>query len=270
MLHECSNARDFVIGQHSTEELRRAHHRLVDIVRARRPECGWKLSRDDAVSVYVCKEIAGHIRAGWDLARYAEDRDSVEWLDDFQTQQDVVPLAAAHVLGIPRASALAEDAERAGDWWHAALRWAAIANEASVASCWRRVHKVSEALQGQALQHVKPDADCKALDKQRLEMKVIIEILQRWDPADQAVYGAQLEPLLQSEAAREMPTLTMRATVSMKLYPAVIAGDFDAVAESCFQMWTIMKPVVEQAESETERALAFCTAFGFTIYFVKH
>ena len=259
------HGRDFVIGQHSTEELRRAHHRLVDILRARRPPCGWKLSREDAVSVYVCKEIAGHIKAGWDLARFAEDRASVEWLDDFPTQQDVVPFAAAHVLGIPRASALAKEAEAAGEWWHASLRWAAIANEARVASESGDQYAKCLKSAGSALQRVEPGAECSALDKQRLEIKVVIEILQRWDPGDQAVYGAQLEPLLQSEAALEMPTLAMRAIVSMKIYPAVVAGDFDTVAESHFQMWKIMKPVVEQAETVawSEFSVAFCTVLGF-------
>eukprot|EP01052_Picozoa_sp_SAG31_P030463 SAG31_NODE_3127_length_4646_cov_6.057620_1_plen_623_part_00 len=263
--------RDFVIGQHSAAELRGAHHRLVDILRARRPAGGWKISRDDPVAVYVCKEIAGHIKEGWDLARYADDRASVVWLDDFPTQQDVVPLAATHVLGITRASALAEEAERVGDWWHAALRWAALANEVKFSVVTESGDQYSKFLKaaGSALHRVRPDIDCSALDKQRLEVKVIIDILQRWDPADQAVYGPQLEPLLQSEAAREMPTLAMKAIIILKVYPAVLGGDFDAVIASYFEVWMTMKPMIVQAESEDEQTMAFMTMFSLYSLFLE-
>ena len=264
--------RDYVVGQHSKEELRRAHHRLVQIIRQERPSSGrgWELGAQaqHAVSVYVCTNIAEHVRGAWDIDRFAEDEEAVKWLDDFPTQQDAVPMAAAHVLGVDRTTTLAEQAEAKGKWWPAALRWTAAGNEARSMGDgnWdgeRYLRCLKSAVR--ALQRIEVDKPhqggaCSQLDKDRLELPVTIDILQFWDPKDQEQYGPRLEALLDgSKAAAEYPDLVFHATLSLKLYPCILGGDWPGVGK---WYWRMAQPWVELAlktDDEAERSRAMCT-----------
>jgi hypothetical protein len=266
--------RDFVIGQHSVEKLRQAHHRMVEIVRGQRPSNGrgWALSRDDHTSVYVCNEISHHIELGWDLARFAEDRAAVRWLNDFTTRQVAVPLAAAHVLGVDRTVALAQLAEAAGELWLASLRWAAAshvvqASSSSVSSytkisCLRSSAAALDRIGGTREQ-------CTELDKSRLSLTVICGISFCWDPKDLPIFVPRMEALMGSEARKESPELLYKATVATKAWPAVVAGEWTGICTQVRRLALMMIEVANRAGDEAEKSKHLCVAHALNVIFFE-
>ena len=118
--------REYVIAQHSEDEMRDAHRRLVDSFRVCRPadfhgRKAWinaKLQQDnDPRSVYVCAAISHHIRAGWESDKGLLE---VESSCLFDTPQDELVVAAAHMMGVERLTTLASQSEAKEDWWSAA------------------------------------------------------------------------------------------------------------------------------------------------------
>eukprot|EP01045_Picozoa_sp_COSAG04_P023187 COSAG04_NODE_2718_length_3687_cov_4.212375_1_plen_857_part_10 len=118
---------DFAVSQHSSDELRKNHRRVVEAFRASRPlnahgrPCYDRMRRDDLKSEYVCNEIAHHLEKGWELEAQSDEFAVTDelattgWLAD--VPQDDMVVSAAQVLGLQRLSALADRAQSAGDWW---------------------------------------------------------------------------------------------------------------------------------------------------------
>eukprot|EP01046_Picozoa_sp_COSAG06_P021714 COSAG06_NODE_1644_length_8819_cov_13.898624_5_plen_1191_part_00 len=112
---------DFAVAQHSSEELRENHRRVVEAFRASRPSDGHgrrkydRMRQDDTKSAYVCNEVSHHLRNGWGVDMEADDLACKGWLSD--VPQDELVASAADVLGMERLANLADRAESAGDWW---------------------------------------------------------------------------------------------------------------------------------------------------------
>ena len=131
---------------------------------------------------------------------------AISWLDDCNdsssTPQDAIPLAAAEYLGTERATQLAQQAEIAGDWWLASLRWSALASVVRI----NVGHHQSVALFkrcASALQKYKPVTSEDQIAKQRIEIPALALILTAWNPDDAPVYGSRLKLLEDCAAAKE-------------------------------------------------------------------
>jgi hypothetical protein len=113
---------DFAVAQHSVEELRAKHCRVVEAFREARPldyhgRRKFTIAmRDDAVCTYVCAEVPYHVTKGW------QDDVAMAWLGD--VPQDAIVLAAGNVMGLEKLSAAAAKADTAGESWLAGRYWA--------------------------------------------------------------------------------------------------------------------------------------------------
>ena len=170
---------DYAQQQFSDSDRQRAHRRMVQIVRERRPAGGWEKLLHDPLSRYVTYEIGFHIENAWDLQSgdWATDTEALSWLDDFDRRQDVVPISTAFVLGLGRTTILARQAEQASQFWKAALRWCAVAEVAHATEAdveeFRRPLLASAA----ALDRMLP-REASSTDKERLELVLMVRILQ--------------------------------------------------------------------------------------------
>ena len=93
-----------------------AQRRLVEALR--------KSNRSKATSTgkYIEQCVRHHIKESYDAA-WGTSQQAINWLEDHVSGvQDVFAVSAASVLPVV---ALAKQAEAAGMWWQAALRWKA-------------------------------------------------------------------------------------------------------------------------------------------------
>jgi hypothetical protein len=118
---------DFAVAQHSADDLRQAHRRVVDAFRAARPvdahgRCMFDMSnREHSLSVYACAEISYHLKNGWQVDMEADDLALSGWLGD--VPQDEIVVAAGITLGLEKLTAVAQRAERDKDLWLAGRYW---------------------------------------------------------------------------------------------------------------------------------------------------
>ena len=152
-----------------------------------------------------------HIHAALQLPEAEAHGIASAWLDDFNEQQDVIPLAVATTLGVQRTSALATQAEQNGLWWSASLRWAAAAYATRYATDQQEKADEKIFLRASAAALAKlrllPQLGgfCPQDSADRLEFSVVCGILRKWDMTDGPEYKPRLERLLQTDAAREDP-----------------------------------------------------------------
>eukprot|EP01046_Picozoa_sp_COSAG06_P043972 COSAG06_NODE_5849_length_3246_cov_5.579600_1_plen_1082_part_11 len=119
---------DFAVAQHTDDQLREGHRRVVEAFRASRPEDVHGRRKFDRVNtfhlltMYVCTESTHHLVKGW-TSDMINDQLAIEgWLGD--VPQDELVVSAGEVLGVEKLSALARRAERASDFWLAGRYWA--------------------------------------------------------------------------------------------------------------------------------------------------
>ena len=213
---------DFVQQQHTAVELRQAHRRMVQLIRERRPKGGY-VEKEDPFSRYVTYELPYHIRESWDLERPDWDTDTqgLSWLDDFPRGQDVVPISTALVLGFERTATLARQAEAAGDFWKASLRWTATAEIAKSTRSSSDEYRQPLLASAAALEKVPPQDD-----KHRLELIVLIRILTMWNPSDYS-YLPRLTPILESHIGSESPEVKFQGIMLAEWWPAIFQGQYD-------------------------------------------
>lgn len=117
---------DFAVAQHTAEELRENHHKVVEAFRTARPADFFgrrkfdKSLTVDPMCAYVCNEIDYHVGQ----AGTADSDTAVAWLQDAPI--DSIVIAAGHATGVKKLLALAEAAESSTDWWLAARYWALL------------------------------------------------------------------------------------------------------------------------------------------------
>jgi hypothetical protein len=192
--------KDYADAQTEAAVSQRAHRRLVDLIRERRPgEYGWDVEYTDGrLSQYVLKFCGHHIGRGW-LEDWAADEAALGWLDDYGVSQDAVPLACAQFLGTARVSQLAQRAERAGEWWSAAVRWSATGLHNRTMTGQAHAIPLLKSCAA-ALARWAPATPQQADAKDRLELLTVVTILLAWDPADVPLYQPRLEPLMETPA----------------------------------------------------------------------
>ena len=105
---------DFAVAQHSTDDLRLNHRRIVDAFREARPadvhgrRMYEKTQKEAPMAAYVSSEISYHIGNGWESDMEHDVLATTEWLCD--VPQDVLVIAAGCTLGVEKLSSLASAA----------------------------------------------------------------------------------------------------------------------------------------------------------------
>eukprot|EP01052_Picozoa_sp_SAG31_P018374 SAG31_NODE_1298_length_8922_cov_18.816956_6_plen_646_part_00 len=118
---------DFVVAQHSKEELCEKHRRVVEAFRAARPVDAHGRrkfairNREDPLCSYVISEIEHHLRHGWKTPMDQDELALTEWLGD--VPQDEIVISAGKVLGMDILKALATKSADADDCWLAGRYW---------------------------------------------------------------------------------------------------------------------------------------------------
>lgn len=119
---------DFVIAQHSDQELRQMHFVAVQAMRSSRPPDAFgrlkfdKTAANDRLSSYVCNEVQHHVSKAWHKQNPGR---MTAWLCD--TPQDEIVLSAGRCVGTTQLSSMAHAAEDRRDWWLAARYWSVVA-----------------------------------------------------------------------------------------------------------------------------------------------
>eukprot|EP01043_Picozoa_sp_COSAG02_P007664 COSAG02_NODE_233_length_27847_cov_20.383055_19_plen_215_part_00 len=180
---------DFVASQHTDEELRQSHRRLVDLLRAARPVDAvskspeWNNAGNTLISRYVRDYCSKHIQHGWN-SDWENDQHAINyWLGD--TPQDDIVRSAGRFLGYEKLLQLVEKANDDGRKFDVA-KLAANAGRCALTDGHdipakleierRAMDALGELAAGEASEH--------RADEERLELEVLVQLLSKFDPVD--------------------------------------------------------------------------------------
>lgn len=181
-------------------------------------------------------------------------------------------LVAAQVLGTQRSAQLARAAEDKKDFWSAALRWSATAFTHMHGTSIDRLGSREALIQSsQALDRIPENGvsgKCTKEDRERLELTVLIQILQLWDPADLATYGPRMSELTSRKTAQKYPEILLNACMMLEWYPAIATGQFRQVGIASAKMIQIMAKAAASLPSAAECTQMECYGYiGATLFF---
>jgi hypothetical protein len=230
---------DFCIGQHSGEELREAHRRLVNTFRDRRPTHvfgrpgtrGWDSSIEDRRSRYVVQHCYHHIRE----ACGEGGAEIISWLDDFTMLQDIIPVATASILGPVKCSQLAQQAESDGDWWKAALRWSASALHKGKESVSKSTPLLKSCMA--ALAEAQPIGQAERENYGILEFFACQKLLLAWDTTDMATYQPRMLSLIESGICDQDPCAGFVGRFLTVVYSGFATLDKVQWAKACLRQY---------------------------------
>jgi hypothetical protein len=233
--------REFVIAQHSEDEIRDAHRRLVNSLRACRPtdfhgRKAWNNSKhqqeSDPRSAYVCASISHHVTAGWESDKDSLGAESSCLLD---TPQDELTVAAARMMGVEPLTTLASQSEVKEDWWAAAklrsLCLIAMSVHATDAS--HEPHKQTLA----ACKLAEPRTESEAVDLGDMELACWAAIAMAFDFAHVFANLEEAMRAASSDAGKRNPAAA--ATISLTQgFPLGMAGDLKGMMEANWKIYT--------------------------------
>eukprot|EP01051_Picozoa_sp_SAG22_P005169 SAG22_NODE_300_length_12752_cov_3.102426_1_plen_653_part_10 len=241
---------DFVVAQHSEEELREKHRQVVEAFRACRPMNSFGVREwergdlgEDSICRYIGNEVAHHVRGALP-ADPLNDAVVAGWLGD--TPQDAITVATAEVLGWKAGMQLARQADEQQDWWSAARRWSLagmVVNEMSecdeyLPNCSTRRENAMELWRyamtslAQMDESMLPVAAAVRAEKDALELGTIFRIFGDKFPADIAAYTPQAVRACKTEAAAIKALDTSMVIACTDCFPAFFAPDVPGVAKS--------------------------------------
>lgn len=187
---------DFVVSQHSGDELRNSHRRLVDLLRAERPldavshQMEWNNVGNTPTSRYVRDYCSQHMQLGWNSDRESDEYAIKQWL--LETPQDDIVKSAGSILGYEMLSRLSKKLEETGSTT-AAEKFDVAKLSATAGRCAKReglepsvILEVSRKAMDTLgeLADVCKEGDASYDDQERLELEVLVQILALSDPAD--------------------------------------------------------------------------------------
>ena len=247
---------DYVQKELTGEAYKAAQRRLVELLR--------KSDRSSATPTgkYTQSCVRHHIKESH-TAAWEKSPQALCWLDDHVSGvQDAVASSAASILP---AEVLAKEAEAAGTWWQAALRWKALgrmkAEEAgNFNSGTEYVKKAVNASAKVIIVELNSsqeigDAAVAQFNLDIFDVGGLNHILKSWVPKDTAAYGERYQKVLATKAGRSQPLLAYGATMSIEWFPAILSGSEQAYADS---NWTLSKMILDLCD-ETADAYALAT-----------
>jgi hypothetical protein len=118
----------FVVGQQNSDKMRAMHRKIVEAMRAARPEIpgrhglpGWSRQDRREISRYVNKNVLTHIAVATQGAAEVDATAMVRvWLEDYPV--DAISFGTFKLLGKAKVAALALEDEAAGRWWQACIK----------------------------------------------------------------------------------------------------------------------------------------------------
>ena len=242
---------DFVVSQHTEEQLREKHRAVVQAFRKCRPTNAHGIGewdRDspgtDFFTRYVRHEVIHHVRGGWQ-ADALRDRLAIdEWLGD--TPQDAITVAAAEVAGWKMVMELAEAADEKQDWWTAArywslsgiVAWVGVEQHELLPDCTTaravtlHLWRCAMASLNRLDQSMTPVGPAIRAEKDALEVGLIFKIFGEKDPADVALLTPQAKRILTTEAATVHALDTAMIIGCIECFPAFFAPDMMGICRA--------------------------------------
>ena len=189
---------DYVQKELAGDSFKAAQRNLVESLRKA------DRSTSTATGKYIQNCVRHHIQTSHDDA-WAKSEQAMHWLEDHvKGVQDVFALSTASLLP---AEALAKEAEEAGKWWKAALRWNAaglmkrteLGNHGAVTQYFVSAIVASEKAVPNQASHDDPTAEgFTQFDLDSFDLYGLNSVFKAWDPASRN----HQEPLLDQESAR--------------------------------------------------------------------
>jgi hypothetical protein len=217
---------------------------------------------------YAEQNIGHHISCAYDEG-WSTSAQALSWLEDHVGgTADGVSLETGKLLPTKQ---LAEEAEAAGMWWSAALRWGVSARIDSLVSggqvfglpSERRAMEATEkAATGESGEKVVK------LDRDTFYLRGLVFILSSFDQQD-IHYGPKLVAMIGSEAARAEPLTGYSATIYTEFYPHLVEGcDYVPMAKAGHKACTNLgKEAFDPLNEMTDHVRDLCKvasrAWGF-------
>eukprot|EP01046_Picozoa_sp_COSAG06_P056680 COSAG06_NODE_10801_length_1613_cov_8.605020_1_plen_278_part_10 len=244
---------DFTVAQHTDDQLREGHRRVVEAFRASRPEdVHGRRKYDsaggnrDSIARFVCAEALHHVsNAGLDRSS------SVEWLRD--VPQDELVLFAAISLGNEELFSIAAEAEKAEDWWLAARYWS-IVRELTFQHSGQGAASTYAQKCLVAIEHMSDGSDVEARDDLRLVQYSCIA--QAFDLPTLCQRLDDFEATLSTQAALRAPSTAF--SMGMLLNVAYLAspewtGDMTRLCNKVKEVNTIVRTAAKSDPDPHER-----------------
>lgn len=243
---------DYVQKELAGQEYQAAQRQLVEGLRK------GDRSTSTATGRYIQQNVPHHIKESFDVA-WERSEQAISWLEDHVGGvQGVISTAAASVLP---GEALAKEAEAAGMWWQAALRWNALglfkAKEGGAfvdgTECFKlAVDASAKASVDLVTNSVSTDASFTQAELDMFDVNGINSILKAWDPVEIAKYGERYRKTLATEAGRKAPLLRYSAAMQLGWFPALMSGSMQASANAFWEVIQLVLDFCDPQNTATE------------------
>ena len=260
---------DYVGKQFEGDAYKSAQRRLVDLLRA------GDRSSLSAHGKYVQRNARHHVTEAYGNDEvWANGQQAICWLEDHvKGVQDVIATTTASILP---AETLAKEAEAAGMFWKASLRWNALAQQkmSSTTTILEYSRFLKNALRTSQRVLIANDESnheggahsaqsCTQDDLDLFVLQAVAILLTEWDPGTSEKYKPLVEKLLASEIVQTKPTTLFGVYAGFFWFPKLVAGDeLGMVAEA----WRLSKQVMDLrdgsrniSEAEMSTAVIFAT-----------
>jgi hypothetical protein len=223
---------DFVIGQHSVEELRGAHGRLVEILRASRPTLAiggmraWDNAENSPVSRYVRFEARAHIQQGMAVRTAAEAaraplESALRWLGD--VPQDDLVLEAGREVGAEVLEALAQRCAAEGRPWECARLYSLLSRTSGALTSVAALE-----LGRKALDAIAEIDGAATLAMDWVELQMLTQVTMSCSPED-AHRAPRRARILATEASKWHPAESAVIVLTGDTLPSLFAADVPAI-----------------------------------------
>jgi hypothetical protein len=159
----------------------------------------------------------------------------MHWLDDYVNgKQTSIAVAAAALLPV---ESLAHEAESAGMWWSATLRWCALGtlnsqrtgSPSGGSTMMKRALAALANVMGPTIDGNKGDAmESVGSRLESMQLYLLLQIMKNYDPADGSTYGNQLQELIAVAGCRISPIDEYAAVIVTEMMPAMAVGNTKA------------------------------------------
>ena len=252
---------DYVQKQLVGEPYKTAQRQLVEALRTS------DRSKAAPVGKYIQQCVRHHIQESHD-ALWGKSLQAISWLEDHVAGvQDVIAASTAALLPV---DVLAKEAEDAGTWWQAALRWNALGSMkmAESGSHQGGFEHVKRAVAASAKAGVALSSDdggtvnstvaaFTQFDLDSFDLYGLNNLFKSWNPALLDEFGARYRQVVATEAGRSRPLIRYAAAVSLDWLPGWLSGDQQSFANVNWMMCKLAIDSYDNPLSTEEDRSAF-------------